>query len=166
MDEETLMLFKRIGIFHLSFGIESGSQKILDLMNKGITVDQIKQGLSLAKSRGFKCRVYLIAGYPGESEETIDETIALITEVKPDDISIYPLIPYPGTPLYHHPDKFHITYIDKDFSKYYQIFGEKDSGYVFETDTMDLEKLKYYRNRLVRGLAGVCPWAIDDEENR
>lgn len=166
IDNETIDYFKRIGVFHLSFGIESGSQKILDLMNKGITVNQIKEGLKLVKKHGFKCRVYLIVGYPGETEETIDETIDLIKEVKPDDISIYPLIPYPGTPLFHYPERFNITYINKDFSNYYQIFGEKDSGYVFETKDMDIAQLKRFRQRLVDGLAGFCPWAIDDVANR
>lgn len=166
IDNETIDYFKRIGVFHLSFGIESGSQKILDLMNKGITVNQIKEGLKLVKKHCFKCRVYLIVGYPGETEETIDETIDLIKEVKPDDISIYPLIPYPGTPLFHYPERFNITYINKDFSNYYQIFGEKDSGYVFETKDMDIAQLKRFRQRLVDGLAGFCPWAIDDVANR
>lgn len=166
IDEEIISCFKRIGVFHLSFGIESGSQKILDLMNKGITVSQIKNGFKLVKKHGFKCRVYLIVGYPGETEETIDETIRLIRDIRPDDISVYPLIPYPGTPLFHHPERFHITYINKDFSSYYQIFGEKDSGYVFETEDMDIAKLKLFRQRLVDGIADVCPWAIDDVANR
>ena len=155
-----------MGVFHLSFGVESGSQKILDLMDKGITVEQIKNGILLSKKYGMKCRVYLIVGYPGETDETINETIKLMRDICPDDISIYPLIPYPGTRLYHHPEEFNITYIDSDFSKYYQIFGNKDSGYVFETETMDLNKLRYFRNRLVSELSDVCQWAIDDEQNR
>lgn len=166
IDEETIGYFKKIGVFHLSFGIESGSQKILDLMNKGITVNQIREGMKLVKKHGFKRRVYLIVGYPGETEETIDETIKLIRDIQPDDISIYPLIPYPGTPLFHHPEQFNITYINTDFSNYYQIFGDKDSGFVFETKDMNIGKLKLYRQKLVDGLADVCPWAIDDKSNR
>lgn len=166
INEEILEYYKKIGIFHLSFGVESGSQKILDLMNKGITVNQIRESILLSKKNGFKCRVYLIAGYPGETEETIDETIELMKEVCPDDISIYPLIPYPGTPLFHNPEAFNITYIDKDYSKYYQIFGNKNSGYVFETKNMSINGLKHFRQKLVDGLANICPWAIDDEQNR
>ena len=81
-------------------------------------------------------------------------------------MSIYPLLPYPGTPLYSNPKKYKITYIDPDFSKYYQIYGNKECGYVFETESMTLEKLKFYRDYLVKGLEKVCPWAIEDEENR
>lgn len=166
INEEILEYYKKMGVFHLSFGVESGSNKILDLMNKGITANQIRGSILMAKKHGFKCRVYLIAGYPGETEETIDETIALMKEVCPDDISIYPLIPYPGTPLFHNPEAFNITYIDKDYSKYYQIFGNKSSGFVFETKDMNIDKLIHFRQRLVDGLANVCPWAIDDEQNR
>jgi len=166
IDDEILTDYKRMGVFHLSFGVESGSQKILDLMNKGTKVEDIRNSIALAKEYGMKCRCYLIAGYPGETIETLDETISLIREVKPDDISIYPLLPYPGTPLYTNPKKYNITYIDPDFSKYYQIYGDKKSGYVFETQNMNIEKLKYYRDYLCKGISDVCPWAIEDERNR
>ena len=166
IDEEILTEFKRMGVFHLSFGVESGSQRILDLMNKGTRVEDIRRSILLAKEFGMKCRVYLIAGYPGENIESLDETIRLIREVKPDDVSVYPLLPYPGTPLFKNPEKYKITYIDKDYSKYYQIYGDKKSGYVFETEDMNLEKLRFYRDYLVNGIADVCPWAIDDKENR
>ena len=166
IDEDILTDFRRMGIFHLSFGVESGSQRILDLMNKGTKVDDIRRSILLAKQFGMKCRVYLIAGYPGEDIESLNETISLIREVKPDDVSVYPLLPYPGTPLFKNPEKYRITYIDKDFSKYYQIYGDKKSGYVFETEDMDLEKLRFYRDYLVNGIADACSWAIDDVENR
>ena len=166
IDEDILNDFKRMGIFHLSFGVESGSQRILDLMNKGTKVEDIRRSIKLAKAYGMKCRVYLIAGFPGETMESLDETISLIREVRPDDVSVYPLIPYPGTPLYENPEKYHITYIDQDFSKYYQIYGNKQSGYVFETEDMDCQKLIFFRDYLVNGILDVCPWAIDDEANR
>lgn len=166
IDDDILNDFKRMGIFHLSFGVESGSQRILDLMNKGTKVEDIRRSIQLAKAYGMKCRVYLIAGYPGETIESLDETISMIREVEPDDVSVYPLIPYPGTPLFENPKKYRITFIDKNFSKYYQIYGNKKSGYVFETEDMDIEKLIFFRNYLVNGIADVCPWAIDDEANR
>lgn len=166
IDNEILSDLRRMGVFHLSFGVESGSQRILDLMSKGILVSDIINGLRLAKQYGMKCRVYLIVGYPGETLESLDETISLIRSVKPDDVSVYPLIPYPGTPLFAAPQKYGITYIDRDFSKYYQIYGDKESGFVFETTDMTVEKLRQYRNYLVESIADVCPWAIDDEENR
>lgn len=166
IDDEILSNFKKMGIFHLSFGVESGSQRMLDLMNKGIKVDDIKKSISLAKTYDMKCRIYLIAGYPGETIESLNETIELVKEIQPDDVSVYPLLPYPGTPLYQNPGKYGITYIDKNFSKYYQIYGNKESGYVFETDSMNLDKLRFYRDYLVKGISGVCGWAIDDEDNR
>ena len=166
IDDDILNDFKRMGIFHLSFGVESGSQRILDLMNKGTKVEDIRRSIQLAKAYGMKCRVYLIAGYPGETIESLDETISMIREVEPDDVSVYPLIPYPGTPLFENRKKYRITFIDKNFSKYYQIYGNKKSGYVFETEDMDIEKLIFFRNYLVNGIADVCPWAIDDEANR
>lgn len=166
IDEDILTCFKRMGVFHLSFGIESGSQRMLDLMNKGITVEDIQNGVALVKKYQMKCRVYLIVGYPGETIESLNETIELIRKIQPDDVSVYPLLPYPGTDLFNNPSKYGITFIDLDFSNYYQVFGNKQSGYVFETADMNIEKLQFYRNYLVSGIADVCSWAIDDEDNR
>ena len=153
---------------HLSYVKPAGD--LLHDMGKAVTHKiegkHAEIGAELAKKYGMKCRVYLIAGYPGETEESIDETIKIIREVKPDDVSVYPLIPYPGTLLYEHPEQFNITYINPDFSQYYQIFGNKESGYVFETKDMDIAKLKSFRNRLVDGISDICPWAIDDKQNR
>ena len=166
IDSEMVQLFKRIGISHVSLGIESGSQKILDSMNKGINIKNIIQNMRLIKDSGLISRVFLIVGFPGETYATLDETISLIKAIKPDEISVYPLIPYPGTPLYNNPEKYGITYIDKDFSKYYQIYGDKKSGYVFETKQTTISELLDMRNYLVDKVAEVCPWAIDIQSNR
>lgn len=74
IDDDILNDFKRMGIFHLSFGVESGSQRILDLMNKGTKVEDIRRSIQLAKAYGMKCRVYLIAGY-GASIANCDRII-------------------------------------------------------------------------------------------
>lgn len=165
IDEDILQLYKKIGITHISFGLESGSQKILDAMCKGLKVDQMISNMQLVKKYGFKTRAFFIVGYPGETIETLDETINLIRTCQPDEISIYPLIPYPGTKLYHYPEKYNITYIDPDFSKYYQIFGEKESGFVYETTTLSRKDIQEMRNYVTKGIEDVCIWAIDSEDN-
>lgn len=165
MSDSILFDFKRMGVKHISFGIESGSQKILDAMNKGLRVEQIKENIKKVIEKGFLVRIYLIVGYPGETYETIQETIELVKECKPHEVSVYPLIPYPGTSLYKNPDKYGITYIDKDFSKYYQIYGNKESGYVYETKELSIETIKQMRDYLVKQIDKVCIWAIDSEKN-
>lgn len=81
-------------------GAESGSQKILDAMDKGTTVEQIKKARALLKTHGIKASFFLQFGYLGETMEDIQKTIALVEECMPDDIGISVSYPLPGTSFY------------------------------------------------------------------
>ncbi len=81
-------------------GAESGSQKILDAMDKGTTVEQIKKARQLLKQKGIKASFFLQFGYLGEDMEDIQKTIALVEECMPDDIGISISYPLPGTSFF------------------------------------------------------------------
>lgn len=81
-------------------GAESGSQKILDAMDKGTSVEQIISARTLLKQYGIKASFFLQFGYPGETLEDIDKTIALVKKTMPDDIGISVSYPLPGTGFY------------------------------------------------------------------
>ncbi|HEU4717213.1 MAG TPA: radical SAM protein [Bacteroidia bacterium] len=81
-------------------GAESGSQKILDAMDKGTTVEQIREATYLLKKHGIRPAFFLQFGYPGETMEDIRKTIALLNELLPDDIGISVSYPLPGTKFY------------------------------------------------------------------
>ncbi len=81
-------------------GAESGSQKILDAMDKGTTIEEIKQARRLLKTHGIKASFFLQFGYPGEEMEDIRKTIDLLIETMPDDIGISVSYPLPGTGFY------------------------------------------------------------------
>lgn len=83
-DEELLYWCAKAGCFCLSFGVESGSQKILDKMGKGIKVNQIRQTFALAKKAGIHPYALLMIGNQGETDRTIQETYDLMMEVAPD----------------------------------------------------------------------------------
>jgi anaerobic magnesium-protoporphyrin IX monomethyl ester cyclase len=78
-------------------GAESGSQKILDAMDKGTTVAQITESTRLLKQHGIHPAFFLQFGYPGETREDIDATIRLVNELLPEDIGISISYPLPGT---------------------------------------------------------------------
>ena len=63
----------------------------------------------------MKARSYVMVGFPGETQQTIQETIDLVTSCEWDEFAVYPVIAYPGTPLHDNPKSFGITYIDKNF---------------------------------------------------
>jgi anaerobic magnesium-protoporphyrin IX monomethyl ester cyclase len=81
-------------------GAESGSQKILDAMDKGTSVEQIKDARKLLKQHHIKAAFFLQYGYLGETIEDIHETIDLVKETMPDDIGISVSYPLPGTVFY------------------------------------------------------------------
>jgi radical SAM superfamily enzyme YgiQ (UPF0313 family) len=81
-------------------GAESGSQKILDAMDKGTTVEQIRESTKMLKKYKIKPAFFLQFGYPGETIEDINMTIELLNELLPEDIGISVSYPLPGTKFY------------------------------------------------------------------
>jgi len=81
-------------------GAESGSQKILDAMDKGTTVPQIYEARRLLGEAGIKVAFFLQFGYPGETREDVEATLKMVRETLPDDIGISVSYPLPGTKFY------------------------------------------------------------------
>jgi len=100
VDEEILYWMRKAGCIQISYGIESGSEKIRALLNKNIKTDQIKKAFALTHKYGIIARAYFIYGSPEESLETIQDTIDLIHQIKPLICVMYILEIYPGTKLY------------------------------------------------------------------
>ncbi|ANI90587.1 radical SAM protein [Arachidicoccus ginsenosidimutans] len=88
------------GCAEVWMGAESGSQKILDAMDKGTTVEEIKQARQLLKQYDIRAAFFIQYGYLGETMEDINKTLDLITETMPDDIGISVSYPLPGTKFY------------------------------------------------------------------
>jgi radical SAM superfamily enzyme YgiQ (UPF0313 family) len=100
LDEATLRLMKNAGCVRLKIGVDSGSDKILKKVKKGITTDQIKRGVDLIKKVGIKFTVYLLIGFPGETEEDIRETLEVARKLDANYNSLSIVAPYFGTEIY------------------------------------------------------------------
>ena len=100
IQEDYVLALKEAGCENVWMGAESGSQKILDAMDKGIRVEQIKQATALLKQHGIRVSFFIQFGYPGETKEDILLTIRMIHELTPDEIGISVSYPLPGTPFY------------------------------------------------------------------
>jgi anaerobic magnesium-protoporphyrin IX monomethyl ester cyclase len=98
--EDTVKALAQSGCADVWIGAESGSQMILDAMNKGITVDQIRIATQLMKENGIKPSFFIQFGYPGEMKEDIRLTIDMINELLPHEIGISVSYPLPGTSFY------------------------------------------------------------------
>lgn len=81
-------------------GAESGSQKILDAMEKGCTVEQIREAADRVHAAGYRVAFFIQFGYPGETLNDIEATLELIRQARPDDIGISVSYPLPGTPFH------------------------------------------------------------------
>jgi anaerobic magnesium-protoporphyrin IX monomethyl ester cyclase len=90
----------RAGCDDVWMGAESGSQKILDAMDKGITIGQIGAATRLLKANGVKASFFIQLGYPGETKEDIGKTIHMINALLPDSVGISVSYPLPGTVFY------------------------------------------------------------------
>ena len=73
---------KQSGCIEIKYGIESGSPRILKLMNKRITIDQIRNAISLTHDIGIRVKAFILHGFPGENMETTKETIQLLEELR------------------------------------------------------------------------------------
>jgi radical SAM superfamily enzyme YgiQ (UPF0313 family) len=100
VDEEVLYWMRMAGCIQISYGVESGSGKIRAVLNKKIDIPQVKKAFALTRSYGILPRGYFIYGSPGETWETVEETVALLHEIKPLAAIFYILDLFPGTELY------------------------------------------------------------------
>jgi anaerobic magnesium-protoporphyrin IX monomethyl ester cyclase len=105
---EMALDMSRAGCVEVSIGVESGSQRILDVVGKGTTVVQNTMACKACKDAGISVRAFMILGLPGETHETVAETRAWLDDAQPDSIGLGPLIPYPGSRIWKNPDEFDI----------------------------------------------------------
>lgn len=99
-DEELFVLMKRAGCRRVGFGVESGNQAVLDRMKKKQTLDQVRTAMRNAKKAGLQTMGFFIFGMPGDTEETMEDTIRFAIELDPDLANFMIATPYPGTELY------------------------------------------------------------------
>ena len=112
VDEELLVLLKKAGCRQINYGIESGSQKIIDALNKNIDLERAKEVIRATKKAGIQTLCYFMIGLPGETMKEIDETRKFIKEAAPDYVRFSVTTLEPSTKLYEMALKKGI--VDKD----------------------------------------------------
>jgi len=101
VDEELIRMMREAGLVRISFGIESGDEATLQRINKGVTLDQIRQAYKWAKQAGMETRGSAILGHPGETAKTAWKTIRFLRGLKHlDQVLLNVMVPYPGTEVY------------------------------------------------------------------
>ncbi len=127
LTEEVLEVLKEAGCFRIWIGAESGSQKIIDAMDRRVSVHKVREMIQAAKKNDIEAGTFIMLGYPGETEEDIEETITHLKVSNPDYFTITVAYPIKGTGLYEevndirttHPEWNTSTDRDIDFKRTY-----------------------------------------------
>lgn len=145
VDEEMLQQMAKAGCWLISWGIESGNEQILKHARKGAYPDKAERALRWAKRAGIKNWGYFIIGLPGETEETIRETIDFSKRLPLDIALFHVAAPYPGTPFF-----FEVVENDwfRDGTRWEQV--DMDKGTVLDYPNLSAEDLLYWQKRAFR----------------
>jgi len=100
IDDATAEHLKKSGCYAIYFGVESGSQRVLDYLQKGITIEDIKRAFAAGHKFGIDCCAYIMIGVPTETSEDIDMTMRLVKEIRPSHLHCSICTPMPRTYLY------------------------------------------------------------------
>lgn len=123
---DLLRKMKDAGFSRVSFGIESGSDRILRSTGKNTHIDQAHNAVKSAKAIGFETQGYYIFGHVDETKSELNKTVEAIWKINTDDISIGIMVPWPGTQIYELAREGRGGYrlLSNDYSKYDKYFGD------------------------------------------
>jgi anaerobic magnesium-protoporphyrin IX monomethyl ester cyclase len=152
VDEEILSLAKKAGCKEISFGIESGSQKMLDVMNKRTTVERSKSAILKVREQGLKVKAYFMVNFPGETEQTVEETLRFVEDTQPDKWLLSSFAPLPGSDTFQSPEKYGITWMSSNWEDYYLVGKGGSFQPCFETEELTRERQVILHGLLYRGL--------------
>ncbi len=146
VNEEMLTWMRKAGCYRVYYGVESGSPRILKSINKGFTTAQVRRAFRMTHQAGMEPSCFLMVGNPGETQDTIDETIELIREIRPGTTPIVGITTIlPGTRQYE---------LSKRQGLISDDYWQSDAAPPLYTGEYDIDDLIQLQMRLARG---VCP---------
>lgn len=134
-DRLLLRTMKRAGCFLLKVGVESGNEQVLKNMRKGTKLESIRAGIRAMKDEGFHVHGTFVFGMPGETHETIQETIEFAKELDPTTVQFSTAVPYPGT-------EFHAYLEEKGYLKIVDWDQQMPLNPTYEYEGISAEDLK------------------------
>jgi radical SAM superfamily enzyme YgiQ (UPF0313 family) len=145
-DPELFRIMYESGCRQVTYGIETGSQKILDIIKKQTTVEENYNAIKIAREVGIKVRAQMIVGLPGETQETVEETAEFLRKAPADSFGMHIFVPLPGCQIWLDPDRYDFP-INKDtmFEYYHTIGkrGEEDAAHIHKNPKQIIEWKNY-----------------------
>jgi anaerobic magnesium-protoporphyrin IX monomethyl ester cyclase len=148
IDEDTVIAMKGSGCTTVKIGLESGSQKVLGIMNKRIKKENVIRASDILHKHNLNWNAYFMVGTPGETEQDVNETLDFIREVKPNFISFSIFTPYPGTPLYK---KLGLSHIPYHLYNHHSIFNKFS-----DVSSDKIREVAQFSDIYNKGVAKVC----------
>lgn len=146
VDEDLLNIMKDSGCEILTYGVESGDQNILNLIQRGVTIKQIEQGVYTANKVGLKVLGLFTLGHPYETEETIKKTIELAKRLPFYNVIFAMIVPFPGTKLWDFvKENKGIKLLTKDYSEF-----QPHIKPIVESQGLSAKKLEEYHKKAYR----------------
>jgi radical SAM superfamily enzyme YgiQ (UPF0313 family) len=112
IDEELVLKLKQAGCTGIHYGVEAGTERVLKVLNKGITISQVQQAFAMTRKQGIAVLAYFMIGNPTETLEEIQTTFSVMRSLRPDFVHLTILTPFPGTQVYE--DALERGIIDRD----------------------------------------------------
>jgi radical SAM superfamily enzyme YgiQ (UPF0313 family) len=142
LDADTMKLMRRAGCWQIAYGIESGSQRVLDVVKREVRIPRMRETLRMTRAAGIRAKGYVMIGHPTEGIDSLLETDAFLKEVELDLCQITKFTPYPGTPAYP-TIRDHGTF-DEDWERMNAM------NFVFVPTGLSVEILETYFDHLYR----------------
>ena len=146
---ELLRLMNKAGCWSIHYGVESGSQRLLDIIQKGITLEQVRNAFRWTRKAGIETKAFFMLGLPTETREESLKTIKFTKELDPDWIQVTITVPYPGTKLYEMTQKDK-TLRSHKWENYQTWAGWSDKELVYYPEGRDPNDLKALQTRAMR----------------
>jgi anaerobic magnesium-protoporphyrin IX monomethyl ester cyclase len=140
------------GCKHILVGLETGSPTMLRAMRKPQNQAVIADGIRNAVEAGLIVRASLLVGFPGETWETVRESVAFLADLPFQEYSLYNFTPFPGTDPYVNPEQYGIEWISEDYEDFYLLKGHNEANYSYRTKDFGPEQLREWREYMVAEL--------------
>lgn len=149
VDKQELKKIRDYGCLEICIGVESADPRILKTINKGINIEDNSRFVNLCHEINLPVKAYLIAGLPGESRESLENTKKWLLKNKPDGYDLSTFIPYPGSYIYENKDKFDINWNEAELEELLY-YGEPQYGKALcSTSYLSREEINELKNNIL-----------------
>jgi len=157
VDKDVVKAMSKAGCKEVILGVETGSQKILDNLNKGTTVETNLHAMKALKKGRIQLKVGLIVGSPGETFETVEATKKLMKQCPPDFWNVSVFTPFPGCDVAEHPEKYNVKILTTDLTELAMVGKEFKGNVVMETEAMSKSDIEQARDDLIDFMMQISP---------